>query len=100
MPTAVSAPVPAASSAISDIASSPVRSCRRSIASASPPPPRVARIDVDYTYPASLGLAPRTEMDGGDVYAPSGTSVRLHIHTEHPVAKGRLALSAGGIGRR
>src|SRR5262249_34154890 len=30
-------------------------------------PPRVARIDVDYTYPAGLKLAPRTESDGGDI---------------------------------
>ena len=59
-------------------------------------PPRVARIDVDYIYPASLGLAPRTEIDGGDVYAPAGTTVRLHIHTERPVARGSLALSGGG----
>ena len=58
--------------------------------------PRVARIDVDYTYPASLGLAPHTDADGGDVYAPSDTDVRLHIHTEHPVAHGQLTLSAGG----
>jgi len=59
-------------------------------------PPRVARIDVDYVYPATLGLAPRTETDAGDVYAPTGTAVRLRIHTEHPVAKGRLTLSGGG----
>ena len=58
--------------------------------------PRVAGIDVDYAYAATLGLAPRTETDGGDVYAPSGTDVRLHIRTEHPVATGKLALSAGG----
>ena len=58
--------------------------------------PRVARIDVGYAYPASLGLAPHTEVDGGDVYAPSDTQVRLHIHTEHPVARGQLTLSAGG----
>ena len=58
--------------------------------------PRVSRIDVDYAYPAFLGLAPHTDVDGGDVYAPSGTAVRLHIHTEHPVAKGQLTLSAGG----
>ena len=58
--------------------------------------PRVVSIDVDYAYPAVLGLAPRTEKDGGDVYAPSGTDVRLHIRTAQPVASGRLALPAGG----
>src|SRR5205823_4533848 len=40
-------------------------------------PPRVARIDVDYVYPAGLGLHPRTEKDGGDIYAPAGTDVRV-----------------------
>jgi hypothetical protein len=59
-------------------------------------PPRVSRIDVDYTYPPALGLAPRTEGDAGDIYAPAGTDVRLHIHTEHPVARGSLTLSTGG----
>src|SRR5258705_9812550 len=59
-------------------------------------PPRVSRIDVDYAYPAALGLPPRTEGDAGDIYAPAGTDVRLHIHTEHPVARGSLTLSAGG----
>jgi len=59
-------------------------------------PPRVARIDLDYTYPAGLGLAPRTETDGGDIYAPAGTDVRLHIHTERPVASGSLTLPGGG----
>jgi len=59
-------------------------------------PPRVASIDVDYIYPAALGLPPRTETDAGDVYAPAGTDVRLHIHSERPVASGSLALSSGG----
>ena len=56
-------------------------------------PPRVVRIDVDYTYPASLRLPPRTETDGGDIYAPAGTDVRLHIYTDRPVADGRLSLA-------
>ena len=47
-------------------------------------PPRVTRIDLDYTYPASLGLKPRSEQDSGDVYAPAGTDVRVRIHTDRP----------------
>ncbi len=39
--------------------------------------PRVTRIDVDYAYPPSFGLKPRTEEDGGDIYAPAGTDVRV-----------------------
>ena len=58
-------------------------------------PPRVARIDADYVYPASLGLPPRTERDGGDVYAPAGTDVTLHIYTDRPVASGQLTLATG-----
>ena len=58
-------------------------------------PPRVTRIDVDYAYPASLGLKPRTEEDGGDIYAPAGTDVRLRIHTDRPVASGHMAFAEG-----
>ena len=53
-------------------------------------PPRVTRIDVDYTFPAGLGVAPRTEKDGGDIYAPAGTDVRLHVFTDRPAATGEM----------
>lgn len=56
-------------------------------------PPRVARIDLHYVYPAFAGLPPRNEQDGGDIYAPEGTRVHLRIHTDKPVARGELALS-------
>ncbi|MGE3955670.1 MAG: DUF4175 family protein [Vicinamibacterales bacterium] len=55
-------------------------------------PPRVARIDVEYTYPASLGLAPRTEEDGGDIYGPQGTNVVVKVHTDGPVTAGQMVL--------
>ncbi|MFN7914932.1 MAG: DUF4175 family protein [Vicinamibacterales bacterium] len=55
-------------------------------------PPRVARIDVEYTYPPSLGLAPRVEEDGGDIYGPQGTSVTVKVHTSAPAATGRMVL--------
>ncbi len=58
-------------------------------------PPGIARIDVDYAYPPALGLPSRTETDSGDIYAPAGTTVRLHVHTRQPVARGTIALSAG-----
>jgi uncharacterized protein DUF4175 len=58
-------------------------------------PPRVARIDLDYTYPASLRMAPRTEEDGGDVYAPAGTEVRVRVHTDGGAATGHLTLANG-----
>src|SRR5262245_4165233 len=41
--------------------------------------PRVTRIDVEYRYPPALGLAPRVEEDGGDIYAPAGTDDRKSV---------------------
>lgn len=54
--------------------------------------PRVERIDLHYVYPSFAGLAPRDERDGGDIYAPAGTRVRLRIQTDKPIARGELAL--------
>jgi hypothetical protein len=56
-------------------------------------PPRVRRIDAHYEYPSFTGLAPRDEQDGGDLYAPAGTRVRLQVHTDKPIASGELAFS-------
>jgi len=58
-------------------------------------PPRIARIDVDYTYPPSLNLKPHSETDGGDLYAPAGTSARLHVFADRPTATGRISFSNG-----
>lgn len=55
-------------------------------------PPRVRRIDVRYVYPSYSGLQPREEEDGGDIYAPAGTRVRLRVHADTAVASGELAL--------
>jgi hypothetical protein len=60
-------------------------------------PPRVQRIDIHYDYPSFSGLAARMEEDGGDIYAPAGTRVRLRIHTDKPIATGRLAMAAGAL---
>lgn len=63
--------------------------------------PRVRRIDVQYRYPAFTGLKPRNQEDGGDIYAPAGTQVRLEIHTSKVVSAGSLALRRGsGVGLR
>ena len=53
--------------------------------------PKVKRIDAHYEYPAFTGLAPRDEEDGGDVYAPAGTRVRLLVHTDRPATAGTMA---------
>ena len=56
-------------------------------------PPKVQSIDVSYTYPSFTGLAPREDKDGGDVYAPAGTRIRLQIHADKPLAGGELRLA-------
>ncbi|CAN5755978.1 hypothetical protein BH18ACI5_BH18ACI5_20490 [soil metagenome] len=60
-------------------------------------PPRVQRIDIRYDYPSFSGLAARDEQDGGDIYAPAGTRVRLRIHTDKSIATGELAMSSGRV---
>ena len=57
--------------------------------------PRVRRINVQYAYPAFTGLAPRVEEDGGDLYGPAGTEVRLLVHTDKAIAAGTIVLSDG-----
>ena len=58
-------------------------------------PPRVRRVDVHYAYPPFTGLAPHIEEDGGDIFAPAGTEVRLLVHTDKAVVEGALVLSDG-----
>src|ERR1700746_1773548 len=58
-------------------------------------PPRVSRIDVEYTYPKGLGLPPRVEEDGGDIYAPAGTDGKVRVHPDRGVASGQMMLAGG-----
>lgn len=58
-------------------------------------PVKVERIDLDYVYPAALKLEPRHEDDGGDIYAPAGTAVRLTVTADRPVEAGALVLDDG-----
>ncbi|MEE2636680.1 MAG: hypothetical protein VYE68_05530 [Acidobacteriota bacterium] len=58
-------------------------------------PPGVRTIDVAYTYPAFTGRAARVEEDGGDVFAPVGTTVQLSIHPDIPLASGYLVFGDG-----
>jgi hypothetical protein len=61
-------------------------------------PSRVQRIELHYDYPAFTGLKPHTEQNGGDVYGPAGTRVRMIVHTDKPVAAGALAFAEGKPG--
>jgi hypothetical protein len=63
-------------------------------------PPRVRRIDLRYEYPSFTGLAPRDDEDGGDIYGPAGTNVRVRVHTDKPIADGELALGAAPLAMR
>ncbi len=58
-------------------------------------PSRVQRIELRYDYPSFTGLKPRAEADGGDVYGPAGTRVRVIVHVDKAVTAGDLAFSAG-----
>ena len=58
-------------------------------------PPRVKRIDVLYRYPSFTGLADREDEDGGDVYGPRGTRVRVRIHADKPLSSAELSLGEG-----
>jgi len=56
-------------------------------------PIRVSRVDLHFEYPKGLGLTPRTEEDGGDIYAPAGTRVEVSVTTDKPVAQAQLTLT-------
>ncbi|HUU34041.1 MAG TPA: hypothetical protein VMW48_08240, partial [Vicinamibacterales bacterium] len=58
-------------------------------------PATVERIDLDYAYPPALKLDPRREDDGGDIYAPAGTTVRLTVTADRPVKASALVLADG-----
>lgn len=58
-------------------------------------PARVARIDLRYRYPEGLGLPPRVEEDGGDIFGPAGTTVDLTIVTDKSITAGALTLADG-----
>jgi hypothetical protein len=58
-------------------------------------PPRVERIDLRYEYPAAFRMAPRDEEDGGDIYGPAGTRVRVTVHVDKPVTQAALNVTGG-----
>lgn len=58
-------------------------------------PPRVKRVDLRYEYPPAIGLQNRVDEDGGDIYAPAGTTVRLRVVADKPVASGEMVMADG-----
>ena len=59
------------------------------------PFPTVETIDLSYRYPAWSGLPARDEKDGGDVYGPEGTSVRMQVRFDKPAREAALVLGDG-----
>ncbi len=58
-------------------------------------PVRVSRIDLSYAYPQGIGLAPHTEEDSGDIYAPAGTRVTVMVTADKPVTRAQLTMADG-----
>ena len=58
-------------------------------------PVRVARIDLAFEYANGVGLAPHTEEDSGDIYAPAGTRVKVTVTADKPVTRAQLRMADG-----
>ena len=61
-------------------------------------PPRIGRIDLSYSYPSFANMAPRTETDGGDIYAPQGSRVTVRVTpktTTAPIGTAAIVLRNG-----
>lgn len=58
-------------------------------------PVRVSRIDLSFEYPAGIGLAPHTEEDAGDIYAPAGTRVQVKVTADKPLMRAELNMAGG-----
>lgn len=56
---------------------------------------RVETIDVDYMYPDHTMLENKTEKNAGDIIAPEGTKVRLHIAFNRPIQRSILKFEGG-----
>ena len=58
--------------------------------------PEVERIEVAYEYPLSTGLKPRVELDGGDIFAPTGTAITVSVIPDKPIRSAELKLVKSG----
>jgi len=74
-----------------------VRSSSTSPALSSSRPPRIESIDLHYDYPRFTGLASRDDRDGGDIYAPADTRVRMRVRADRPIAAAYVALGSGSV---
>lgn len=58
--------------------------------------PYVDRLEMELIFPEYTGMEPQLYEDGGDVYAPEGTRVRIRAVPTMPITGGRITLSEGG----
>ncbi len=54
--------------------------------------PDIRRIDLTYFYPKAIGLPRKHVPDGGDIWAPAGTRVRIRVISTWPVEKAEFLL--------
>ena len=59
--------------------------------------PKIKRIDLTYNYPKYTGLAARFERNGGDIWAPFGTTVKVSVLTERPVVSGQIQIGEDAV---
>ncbi|MEX0912549.1 MAG: DUF4175 family protein, partial [Gemmatimonadota bacterium] len=57
--------------------------------------PYVDHMQLELTFPEYTGLEPQTVEDGGDIFAPEGTTVRVTATPTMPVPSGQIKLSSG-----
>ncbi|HEY6357229.1 MAG TPA: DUF4175 family protein, partial [Vicinamibacterales bacterium] len=58
--------------------------------------PAVAKLELEYVFPAYTGLAPQKVDSAGDVAALRGTEVRVRISPTMPTTSGRLQVEPAG----
>ena len=57
--------------------------------------PEIKRIDLTYKYPPDTGLPDKHERDGGDIWAPVGTRVKLRVVSTWPIIRAELFVGEG-----
>jgi len=57
--------------------------------------PVVKRVDLTYTYPSRTGLRPKHEKDSGDIWAPTGTVVKIKAVSSKALKQVKIALENG-----
>ncbi|MDZ7265783.1 MAG: hypothetical protein ONB48_00420 [candidate division KSB1 bacterium] len=57
--------------------------------------PAVKGLRVTYFYPREIARPPKTEENGGDIYAPAGTEVQIEVTATQALAKAEWKLRGG-----